>query len=511
MAVLHLGLFAMCTWGGAGLDQRFSKVAQQMGWVAPTAIQLACIPRILEGRDVLGQAHTGSGKTAAYALPLAQRGERIPPLPGQIAIAVVVPTRELCSQVANVFRKVTASSALRVGAVHGGTSRSAEIASLADPPGVLVATPGRLVDYLVGGHVDLGSTRCLVLDEADRLVELGFFDDVATIVDSCDGPERQLVVFSATLPGPVEALVRERMVRPWKSSTAEDETSIPQSVRLSVLNASRGLTEVLGALLPNLCTGEGSGIIFCNTREATRRTWEILRDNVPSVVAGLLVGDMDQDERNRALFLLRQGAVHVLVATDLAARGLDISGLAFVVNAELPPDWDDITFVHRAGRTGRAEANGRCISLYTSTEEQTRVERWASRAGLPLDHLTLSDDPREAMGPAALRWSALEIGAGRKDKVGKGDVLGALVHVANLAPEEVGIIEVFPRYCLVGVPREKASSVRSALRAGKIKRARRLVRVVVSRGTPQRPARMAKPRRHAPEPSRKSGSKTPRR
>jgi ATP-independent RNA helicase DbpA len=517
-------------WAGTGLSPHVSRAPSQLGWAVPTEIQSRCIRPILEGRDVVGQAETGSGKTAAYALPLVQRAcdefSAAQP-PRGVRCLVIVPTRELCVQVSSVMRSIANSVAapsgglVRVGAVYGGTSRTAEAAALADPPHLLVATPGRLLDHLVAGHVRIDGVRTLVLDEADRLLELGFFEAAAQILDASE-PE-QLIVFSATLPEPVLALVDAEMRSPVRALVGGGVGSdqIPRTVRLHGVRLARPRTlsvrtlagepaaaeealdaepraeldaerhRALHALLVQLCSERPgtTALIFCNTRTSAMAAWQYLCRAGCGVQAALLSGEMEQEAREQSLFLLRQRAVHALVATDLGARGLDVDGLDTVVNMELPPSWDEVTFLHRAGRTGRAGGEGRCFSLCATAEDEATLRSWVSQLGT--HELEWADG---GAGAAALdgrastarimapppEWAALRIGAGKRDKLSKGDVLGALTALTGLAGGQVGRIEVFPKASFVGVPRAEARAAVEALRAGKIKKVRRLVRVVSS-------------------------------
>lgn len=537
----NVGLPTQSAWALTGLAPHLARVPAALGWAEPTEIQRRCIAPILAGQDVVGQASTGSGKTAAYALPLVQR------MAAQAASApvacplcvVIVPTRELCVQVAAVLKAIAAEAELpapvRVGTVYGGTSRSAEAASLAAPPHVLVATPGRLLDHLDAAHlaVPAGGVCSVVLDEADRLLELGFFEAATQIIDAL--APAQLALFSATMPAPVLELIDGEMREPHRALLEAEgaQDQMPATVRLfgvrcaepppapaalppstsSAWSAADDAAELarlgaLRALLLELCAArpESNALVFCNTRAAAMRAWRYLSrggeqdgrgGGAGHLDVALLSGDLEQQERELSLFLLRQRAVHALVATDLGARGLDVDGLETVINFELPPAWDRVTFVHRAGRTGRAESAGACYSLCMGAEEEETLSGWARELGAEaLQWREAAKAGGRAGAPAPPAWSAVRIGAGKRQKVSRGDVLGALTALTGLSGAEVGRIEVFSHVSLVGLPRGAAHDAVSALRAGKIKKERRLVSLV----RPDRVSLRADQPRRAPPP-----------
>ncbi|KAG8471016.1 hypothetical protein KFE25_009437 [Diacronema lutheri] len=531
-------------WAQTGLAPHIARVPPALGWPEPTEIQRRCIAPILAGRDVVGQASTGSGKTAAYALPLVERAaaEPLTPPSARPLCVVVVPTRELCVQVAAAIKAIASEAALgdvRVGTVYGGTSRSAEAAGLADPPHVLVATPGRLLDHLDAAHLAVppGGVRTLVLDEADRLFELGFFDAAAGIVDAC--APAQLALFSATMPAPVLELIDAEMRAPYRALLAAEgghAAEMPATVRLigvrCALDASdaadvaqlmdgdeaagaheraaeRARLRALRAILSELSAPAGgtpapgapagaSALVFCNTRASAMRAWRGLAGAGAGAGRGarpvggrlevaLLSGELEQRERETSLFLLRQRAVHALVATDLGARGLDVAQLDAVVHFELPPAWDRVTFVHRAGRTGRADLPGKCFSLCASADDERVLSAWADELGgrelawRDADAPGATHAPCAADGPGALAppaWSVVRIGAGKREKLSRGDVLGAVTALTRVRGDEVGLIEVYADFSLVGLPRHAAEDAVVALRAGRIKRERRLVSIV---------------------------------
>ena len=338
------------------------------GYAEPTEIQRHAIPPILAGRDVLGTAHTGTGKTAAFTLPAVQRLSETEPTTAPRGL-VVTPTRELAQQVGAAVTTYGAASSIELVVVHGGTPVGPEAAELAFGCDVLVATPGRLLDHLKRGHTDLSCVEVLVLDEADRMLDMGFIDDVKEIVRHTPAA-RQTLLFSATMPDGVRWLAHQLMTD-------------PAEVQVGRETAAEGIRQVLHpvdwsrkhALLHHLL-GEWPGgqvLVFTRTRVTATYLADYLRSHdVP--VAGLH-GGKHQDQRDKALRRFREGAIRVLVATNVAARGLDIRGIRHVVNFDVPEDPRD--YVHRVGRTARGDDTGDAITLMAASDwvEIRAIER----------------------------------------------------------------------------------------------------------------------------------------
>ncbi len=343
-----------------GLAEPLCRALAARNYDEPTPIQAQAIPLLLDGRDLLGIAQTGTGKTAAFALPVLQR-LGAPSRAGRPRALVLAPTRELAIQIADGFRAYGAHTKLRLAVIFGGVSQHAQVAGLRRGADIIVATPGRLLDLMEQRHVDLGAVTSLVLDEADRMLDMGFIRDVRKIVAALPRA-RQSLLFSATMPAEVEKLARDILRDPARVDIAPKTVTveaIAQSVHfvegpakldlLSDLMADRRLARV---------------IVFTRTKHRANRVAESLAKT--GVAAEAIHGNKSQGARQRALDRFRRGAARVLVATDIAARGIDVSGVTHVVNFELPNEPE--SYVHRIGRTARAGADGIAVSFCEPAE-----------------------------------------------------------------------------------------------------------------------------------------------
>jgi ATP-dependent RNA helicase DeaD len=341
-----------------GLYSQFIQAVEQLNFDQPTPIQTAAIPALLEGRDVVGQAQTGTGKTAAFALPMLQK---IQPGKGCVQALVLVPTRELAIQVAEATSQMACHSPARILAIYGGQPYRIQTCQLEHGVDVVVGTPGRLLDLIDQGVLDLGEVRFLVLDEADEMLEMGFIEDVQTIMAHIP-TKVQTALFSATLPPAVRKLAekyltdpQEILIHPEQRTVAETDQRlcrVKEDHKLSALTRLIEMGEVTSAL------------IFTRTRlRAQELADELMQRGYP---AEALHGDLNQSRREYVLNRFRQHAITMLVATDVAARGLDIEDLSHVINYDLPADGED--YVHRIGRTGRAGKKGIAITFLTPRE-----------------------------------------------------------------------------------------------------------------------------------------------
>lgn len=328
-----------------------------MGISEPTPIQARCIPRLLAGRDVMGQARTGSGKTLAFAIPLAERCDTAS---RQVQALVLVPTRELAIQIATVTEKLTAAGALRVQSLYGGRSIRPEHAALRRGAQVVVGTPGRTLDHLRQGNLNLGAVRFLVLDEADEMLDKGFAHDVEAILERTPG-ERQTALFSATMPKWVEHTAKKHLRAPDKVEIDAD-VQAPPAVEHSVYTIEKA--DKLQALQSLLDERDGAIIVFGRTKHGVKKLARQL-DKLGYLV-GALQGNLSQNARERVLADFRSGATPILVATNVAARGLDVEGVDQVVNYDLPDSRE--LFTHRVGRTGRMGRDGEAITFVTADE-----------------------------------------------------------------------------------------------------------------------------------------------
>jgi len=343
-----------------GLSEALLDAIADRGYSEPTQIQVDAIPVALAGEDVLGCAQTGTGKTAAFVLPLLQRLAESPELHGTVRALILTPTRELADQVEQAVGHYGARLSLEPLVVYGGVPIGAQIKDLKFGCDVLVATPGRLLDHMERGTVDLADVQVLVLDEADRMLDMGFIDDVRKIVRSTPS-ERQTMLFSATMPNAILGLAHEMM-------------KDPVSVQVGFQTAASGITQVLHpvdyaskqGLVHHLLESWGTGpaIVFTRMKSTAAYLCEFLKQKGISVDD--LHGDKSQSDRSRSLTRFREGKTRVLVATNVAARGLDIAGITHVVNFDVPDDPKD--YVHRVGRTARGDQTGDAVTLMSPHE-----------------------------------------------------------------------------------------------------------------------------------------------
>jgi superfamily II DNA/RNA helicase len=314
------------------------------------------LPLALAGEDVIGQARTGTGKTLGFGVPLLERLK----LPGGTLpqALVVVPTRELCVQVTNDLALAGAPVGARVLAIYGGRSYEPQIESLRAGVDVVVGTPGRLLDLVQQGQLDLSQIAILVLDEADRMLDLGFLPDVERILAQTP-PSRQTLLFSATMPPAVVGLGRRYMRRPVniRAEDPSEQATVPETIQHVFRAHALDKVELLGRVLQ--AEGRGLTMVFCRTRRTAAAIAEALADR--GFAAAAVHGDLGQGAREQALRAFRSGKIDVLVATDVAARGLDVEGVTHVINYECPED--EKTYLHRIGRTGRAGASGVAVTL----------------------------------------------------------------------------------------------------------------------------------------------------
>lgn len=347
--------------GFAQLDLRkqVHQAVEQSGYSEPTEVQSAVIPHLMAGRDVLAQSQTGSGKTAAFALPLLSRID----FSRQSAqVLVLTPTRELAMQVAESFRTYAKNlKSFRVVAIYGGQDYEIQLRALRRGVQVVVGTPGRVIDHVKRGTLDLSQLDCLVLDEADEMLNMGFLEDVQFVLDQTP-PERQIALFSATLPAPIRKIADQYLNDP-ATVTIKKKTMTAESIRQrAVFAAPRDKIHVLTRFLE---AEETDGVIvFTKTKDATVHVAEQLNREGFSAVA--LNGDMPQRVRERTIDQLKSGRLNVLVATDVAARGLDVSRISHVFNFDLPHDSE--SYIHRIGRTGRAGREGEAIIFLTNAQ-----------------------------------------------------------------------------------------------------------------------------------------------
>ncbi len=383
--------------GPLGIDGKLLESAARAGFVEPKPIQVAAIPAQIAGKDILGVAQTGSGKTAAFALPIlkhiAALGDKRKAKTCRALI--LAPTRELAVQIEETIREISKGLHISTSLVLGGVSRGSQVKRMAQGVDILVATPGRLTDLVRQNDIVLTETRWLVLDEADRMLDMGFINDVKKIARATH-PKRQTALFSATMPNEIEQLARGILKDPVHVEVAPQGTTaaeIHQSVVMARLKQKR---DVLATMLKDEAMSRV--IIFARTKHgADRVTRDLVRDGFEAAV---IHGNKSQNARQRALNGFRDGEVRILVATDIAARGIDVPNITHVVNFDLPDEAE--SYVHRIGRTGRNGADGIAITLCDPTEASKlrQVER-IIRMKLPIaaDHLGQADPVQRKSEP----------------------------------------------------------------------------------------------------------------
>ena len=456
---------------------------QRLGYLQMTQIQAATLPLALAGRDLIAQARTGSGKTAAFALALLAS---LNPRRFAVQALVLCPTRELAEQVTQEIRRLArAEDSIKVLTLCGGATMRPQIASLAHGAHIVVGTPGRLLDHLERQTLDLQALNTLVLDEADRMLDMGFADDIAKVVRHCPR-QRQTLLFSATYPDGVMALGARHMREPQIVRLPEAHAAHTIRQRFHEVRDDERLHAV-GLLLNHF--RPVSTLAFCNTKQQCRDLVAVLQ--AQGIVALELHGDLDQRERDQVLVQFAQRSCSVLVATDLAARGLDIHQLEAVINVDISPEVDVHT--HRIGRVGRmaleaahrpgaaapvapaAPTTGWAFSL-ASMDEMARVGRIEAAMGAEVEWFPLPDPterspdtPAGATGPLRPPMATLQMLGGRKEKIRAGDVLGALTKDMGFDGARIGKISINEWSTYIAVERSIAQDVLRRLNAGKVK------------------------------------------
>ncbi len=439
-----------------GLPEPLARACESLGFTTPTPIQEQAIGPALAGRDLLAQARTGSGKTLAFGLPLLAK---IEPAALRTQALVLCPTRELADQVAKDLRAAARFLPnLKIVTLCGGIPLRPQLASLEVAPDVVVGTPGRILELIAENALSLEHVATFVLDEADRMLDMGFVEDIRTLAKRLP-KTAQCLMFSATFSEDIRSIAATLLRDPLEIAAAlDDAPKIDEWVHL-VESGQRhwAVMQVLADKAPE------ATLVFCNTRKETAALTTALQRE--GFAADALHGDLEQREREEVLARFANGSLRVLVATDVAARGIDIAGLPMVLSAEIASDADQ--HVHRIGRTGRAGETGLAVSIVTPSEAHWRRSIEAAR-GAPFQERSLRLSPqREKPAPAAFR--TLQIDAGRQDKLRPGDVMGALTGAVGLPAEAVGKISLYPTRCYVAVARAQAEKALAKLREQGIK------------------------------------------
>ncbi len=429
-----------------------------LGYLGMTPIQAASLPLTLAGDDLIAQAKTGSGKTAAFALALLHKLD-VRNL--NVQALVLCPTRELADQVTQEIRRLARFEAnIKVLTLCGGSTMRPQIESLSHGAHIAVGTPGRIMDHLERGTLDLGQLQTLVLDEADRMLDMGFHDDITYVARQCP-KNRQTLLFSATFPEGIAKLSAQFMRNPKEVKVqATHEASKIQQRWYEVERSTRldAVTQLLLHFRP------ASTIAFCNTKQQCRDLVDVLTAHGIEAIA--LHGNLEQRDRDQVLIQFANRSASVLVATDVAARGLDIAQLEAVINVDVTPDSE--VHIHRIGRTGRGDAEGLALNL-ASMDEMGRVGNIEVLQGRQSEWHPVSELTPASNQPLLAPMVTIQILGGRKEKIRPGDVLGALTGEAGLQGSSIGKINVTDFHTYVAIERSIAGSAVGLLNSVKVK------------------------------------------
>jgi ATP-dependent RNA helicase DeaD len=453
----------MTTFAELGLDREILEAVHDVGYEAPSEIQEMAIPPLLEGSDVIGQAQTGSGKTAAFGLPMLQY---VDPSEHDVQGLVLTPTRELCIQVTQALRAYGRGKGVDVVAVFGGAPIRSQQAQLRAGGHVVVGTVGRVKDLISRHSLLLNACRFVVLDEADEMLDLGFLEDVERIL-ALTPSSRQTALFSATMPPEIRRLADQYLFHPVtvkvKTATLTVDTVEQFSLEVPPKQKADLLVKVLDAEAPE------QAIVFVRTKVRCDQLFRTLRDRGMNVKA--LHGDMSQGARDGVMISFKDGRLPLLVATDVAARGLDISGVSHVINFDVPTSPD--VYVHRIGRTGRVGRSGRAITLYEHRQRSTiaAIERHAGVKLAPwVEHAHVAPTP---VTPRPRRHSKPHVSAtdgdapgrmliasgGRSAGIEPSDIIHAITAATGLDGEAIRNVRVLEHFSFVEVPENHAERV----------------------------------------------------
>ncbi|MDY6029730.1 MAG: DEAD/DEAH box helicase [Acidaminococcaceae bacterium] len=508
--------------GELELDKKIVGALTEMGFEEPSPIQAATIPLVLAGDDVIGQAQTGTGKTAAFGIPLVQSIDNF----RAIQALIMTPTRELAIQVAEEIAKIGRLRRVRALPVYGGQPIERQIRALKSNVQIVIGTPGRLLDHIRRGTIKLESIKFLVLDEADEMLDMGFVDDMEEIMRNLPA-ERQTLLFSATMPRPILSLTKKYMKAPKNVTITKEELTVPliEQYYFETKDKVEGLCRLLDAEI------DGKLIIFCRTKKGVDDLAIALSSR--GYMAEGLHGDLSQNQRDRVMKKFREGSCDVLIATDVAARGIDVDNITHVINFDIPQDPE--SYVHRIGRTGRAGNTGVAMTFITPREfrqlkliervahtkiqrrqlptaanvierqrdqiiskMQTVLELNAYADYLPIAESLLEDYSAEEIAAAALKLmqegpKALElpqedilakdmqntggrpgmvrlfINIGRSQKITVKDIVSTIAIESDISAKDIGLINIYDKFTFVEVPENVAEKVIGAMHRNLIK------------------------------------------
>ena len=419
------------------------EILTKLGILALNPMQEAAQEAISSNSEIILLSHTGTGKTLAFLLPII---EELNPNIKNIQVLILVPSRELAIQIEQVIREI--GSGYKATAVYGGRSGSKDRIELKHPPAILVGTPGRVADHIERAIFDITAIKTLILDEFDKSLEVGFEEDMKFIIENLTAVTKKILT-SATQKVKIPSFVV--LKNPKRLSYLGEKT--PNLKLKTVVSQTQDKLASLERLLGYI--GEGSGIIFCNLKDSIQNVSDFLNDK--NINHGCFSGDLEQPDRERALIKFRNGTHKILVATDLAARGIDIPEMDFIIHYELPTRPDE--FIHRNGRTARMHSNGTAYILKSQHEE------------LPI--FIKNDEEINIESTKKVKnsnWSTLHISGGRKDKISKGDIAGLFFKQGNIKKEELGIIELKQDCAYVAVSSSNLNTLIQTLNNSRLKK-----------------------------------------
>jgi ATP-dependent RNA helicase DeaD len=503
--------------GGLEISDEVMRAVREVGYEQPTPVQRQAIPALLQGRDLIAQSQTGTGKTAAFAIPLIQCVDSKARVVQGIVLA---PTRELAVQVAETIHKLGKYRQVVDLPIYGGQPIDRQLRALQRGVHVVVGTPGRVMDHMRRGTLQLDRVRMVVLDEADQMLDMGFIEDIEFILEQIPD-QRQIALFSATLPAPIRTLAKTHLHDPVTIAVAEEQVTVPEVTQQYAEVTRQGKVEALTRIL-DMEVPE-STMIFVRTKREADELGESLIGR--GYAAEVIHGDLSQAQRERAIAGFRDGRADLLVATDVAARGLDIPDVSHVINYDIPLDPEG--YVHRIGRTARAGRTGTAITFVTPRERgllrtierliglrlqritvpspsdiaARRAQRFrdtlretiigghldpylylvselgdefdlaevaAGAIKLALDGQGDGLDTQDGL-PTEQGMERLFVRVGRRDGVGAGDLVGAIANRAGIAGREIGTIDIYDNFSFVEVPRRQARQVIDALTGATIR------------------------------------------
>lgn len=448
-----------------GLREPLVNNLASLGYEQMTPVQSLSLPVLLKGDDLIAQSQTGSGKTAAFALALLHH---LKVEFYTVQALILCPTRELADQVAQDIRRLARlMHNVKVLNLSGGMPFSPQLDSLRHGAHIIVGTPGRVQKHLDKGSLSLNHVKTLVLDEADRMLDMGFFDDIERIIRTCPS-SRQTMLFSATYPEGIKTIANNFMRNPQQITIEQEQDHLAIEQLFYEANDTKAKHSLLNALLFHY--RPSSTLIFCNTKEQTVQVAQQL--NQKGLSALTLNGDMEQLERDLAMIRFVNKSCSILVATDVAARGLDIKELPAVINFDLAFDLD--VHIHRIGRTGRAGHKGLAINI-TIPADAGRLRLIEDHFGNDLVWAT-PDKLKTNSTPFSPEMVTLCLSGGRRDKIRPGDILGALIKDAGLSKEHIDKINITSLYSYVAIHKDSADKAFHYFKDGKLKGRKTLVR-----------------------------------